>query len=365
MRECASAVKLREQPPITTMRVAGATGPLPRTRRLADPVPERPSLLDMRTARLTTALLLVLLTAGCGGTATSPQAPAAATDESAAAASVKAELTRHAEPAKHKPRAKAAPTGTAGAALAKLPVKGRAPKTGYERSQFGDGWLSVGGCDTRDRILKRDLTGMRYLDDCRVQSGTLADPYTATRIVFERGGASEVDIDHVVALSDAWQKGAQQWTPRQRVAFANDPLNLLSVQASANRRKSDGDAATWLPSNKSFRCAYVARQIAVKTKYRAWVSSGERDAIRRVLQTCPAQKLLKAGARVNVPVTHTTPDPEPTPDQEAGSGKHEIGTVYANCDAVRAAAKAPLLRGSADYAANPQMDRDHDGVACE
>jgi hypothetical protein len=315
----------------------------------------------MRTACLTTALLLVLLTAGCGGTAPSPQAPAAATAEStAAAAYVKAEPA-----AKRKPRSTAAATGTARAALARLPVKGRAPKTGYERSQFGDGWISVGGCDTRDRILKRDLTGTRYLDDCRVQSGTLADPYTATRIVFERGGASEVDIDHIVALSDAWQKGAQQWTPRQRVAFANDPLNLLAVQASANRRKSDGDAATWLPANKSFRCAYVARQIAVKAKYRAWVSSGERDAIRRVLQTCPAQKLPKAGARVNVPVTHTTPDPEPTPDQEAGSGKNGSGTVYANCDAVRDAAKAPLLRGSADYAANPQMDRDHDGVACE
>ena len=45
-----------------------------------------------------------------------------------------------------------------------------------------------------------------------MRSGELNDPYTAARITFQRGGANEVDIDHVVALSDAWQKGAQQWS---------------------------------------------------------------------------------------------------------------------------------------------------------
>jgi hypothetical protein len=195
----------------------------------------------------------------------------------------------------------------------------------------------------------------------------IADPYTAARIRFTRGGASEVDIDHVVALSDAWQKGAQQWPAAKRVAFANDPLNLLAVDAHTNRSKGDGDAATWLPPSKPFRCAYVARQVAVKTKYRAWVTGAERDAINRVLSACPGQKLPRAGGRVIVPVTHSTPQThthKPT-KRTSRSGRSGRGHAYANCDAVRAAGKAPLERGTPDYAANPQLDRDHDGVACE
>jgi hypothetical protein len=175
------------------------------------------------------------------------------------------------------------------AALDALAVKGRAPRTGYSRERFGDGWRSVAGCDTRDLVLRRDLTGARYDGDCIVRSGRLDDPYTARTVTFVRGGASEVDIDHVVALSDAWQKGAQSWPPDRREAFANDPLNLLSVDASTNRQKGDGDAATWLPPNKAFRCRYVARQVAVKRKYAVWVTQAEHDAIARVLAGCPGQ----------------------------------------------------------------------------
>lgn len=179
--------------------------------------------------------------------------------------------------------------GSALAAVSHLEVKGRAPKTGYRRDQFGDGWASVDGCDTRDRILARDLRAKRFRDAtrrCIVLSGRLADPYTSTTIMFARGGASEVDIDHVVALGDAWQKGAQRWPHDERVAFANDPLNLLAVDASANRQKGDGDTATWLPANKGFRCAYVARQVSVKLKYALSVTAAERDAMRRVLSGC-------------------------------------------------------------------------------
>ncbi|MFF0277926.1 HNH endonuclease family protein [Streptomyces sp. NPDC094447] len=184
--------------------------------------------------------------------------------------------------------------GTALAAVDTLTVKGRAPKTGYEREKFGAAWADVdgNGCGTRDDILKRDLNGVRFTDGhCKVASGTLTDdPYTGTTVRYLRG-RSKVDIDHVVALSDAWQKGAGTWDAETRRRFANDPLNLLAVDASTNRRKSDGDAATWLPPNKAYRCTYVARQIAVKKKYRVWVTGGERDAMKRVLATCPQQKL--------------------------------------------------------------------------
>ena len=124
--------------------------------------------------------------------------------------------------------------------------------------------------------------------DCKVQSGTLIDPYTGSTIKFVRGADSsdDVQIDHVVALSNAWQTGAQQLSFEQRVTFSNDPLNLLAVDGPTNEKKSDGDAATWLPPNKPFRCQYVKRQISVKAKYGLWVTAAEQAAMTRVLNTC-------------------------------------------------------------------------------
>jgi hypothetical protein len=132
-------------------------------------------------------------------------------------------------------------------------------------------------------------------EKCQVVSGTLNDPYTGKTIMFERGETSSqsVQIDHVVALSDAWQKGAQQLSYERRKELANDPLELLAVEGAANMQKSDGDAATWLPPNKPFRCQYVARQIAVKKKYSLWVTAAEKDAMIRVLVACPAEGLPK------------------------------------------------------------------------
>jgi hypothetical protein len=107
-----------------------------------------------------------------------------------------------------------------------------------------------------------------------------------------------VQIDHVVALSDAWQKGAQQLSAETRRAFANDSLNLLAVDGATNQGKGDGDAATWLPPNKPYRCSYAARQVAVKAKYGLWVTSPERDALGRILATCPSQRLPVVAAFV-------------------------------------------------------------------
>lgn len=178
-------------------------------------------------------------------------------------------------------------------ALEKLEVKGRAPKTDYSREQFGGDWVKIQGCDMRNIILARDVTNVVTNEKCHVLSGVLHDPYTGKVIQFQRGAdtSDEVQIDHVVALSDAWQKGAQQLTPGQREAFANDPLELLAVDGAANQQKSDGDAATWLPPQKTFRCQYVARQIAIKRKYSLWVTAAEKDAMKRVLSACPGQAL--------------------------------------------------------------------------
>lgn len=183
-------------------------------------------------------------------------------------------------------------TQPAVAALESLAIKGRAPKTGYTRTQFGDGWRQTGACDTRNDILARDLIKTE-IEDCKVKSGTLQDPYTAKTIQFNRGPntSSLVQIDHVVALSDAWQKGAQALTAMQREELANDPLELLAVDGPANQNKGDGDAATWLPPNKSYRCRYVARQIAVKKKYSLWVTLAEATAMKHILEICPSQQL--------------------------------------------------------------------------
>lgn len=178
-------------------------------------------------------------------------------------------------------------------ALKELAIKGRAPKTGYTRAQFGDGWQTINGCDTRNIILNRDMTGVKLDEECHVVSGVLNDPYSGKVINFTRGAdtSSSVQVDHVVALSDAWQKGAQQLSKDMRVKLANDPLELLAVDGLTNQNKSDGDAATWLPPNKAFRCQYVARQVAVKQKYSLWVTQAEHDTIEKILDSCPAQRL--------------------------------------------------------------------------
>ena len=177
--------------------------------------------------------------------------------------------------------------------LKMLSIKGRASKTDYSRAQFGDGWLTVVGCDTRNIILNRDLANVEVDSACNVIKGVLNDPYTGKVVQFTRGSATSADvqIDHVVALSDAWQKGAQQLTKQRRIEFASDPLELLAVDGPTNQKKMDGDAATWLPPNKVFRCQYVARQIAIKQKYGLWLTQAEYDAISLILTNCPAQPL--------------------------------------------------------------------------
>jgi hypothetical protein len=188
--------------------------------------------------------------------------------------------------------------GLATAVLETLAVKGRAPKTGYTRAQFGPAWADVdrNGCDTRNDILKRDLTSITYrakTRNCVVESGTLVDRYSGETINFVKGNISsmEVQIDHVVALSNAWQTGAFKLTAEQRKALSNDPLNLFAVKGRLNSQKGDGDAATWLPPLKSFRCSYVAQQIAVKAKYSLWVTAPEKAAMVSILAKCPTQKV--------------------------------------------------------------------------
>ena len=198
------------------------------------------------------------------------------------------------------PTAPSAPADSADtlAVLNSLEVRGRAPKTGYERALFGEPWtddvtveFGHNGCDTRNDILRRDLVDVVIkpgTNGCAVLTGTLNDPYTGTSAEFHRGPGSSADvqIDHVVALSDAWQTGAQQWDELKRRNFANDPLELQSTLGWINQQKGDGDAATWLPPNNAYRCTYVTRIVDIKAAYALWVTPAEHDAIANVLAGC-------------------------------------------------------------------------------
>jgi hypothetical protein len=332
-------------------------------------------------------------------TTTSPQQPR----PSAPAAAKKTTSAPTQDPSARAEKAvAAAKPGTALAAVGTLSVKGRAPMTGYSREQFGQAWHDYdhNGCDTRNDILRRDLKSAQIKagsHGCKVLSGDSApDPYAGTSIHFVYGGASEIDIDHVVALGDAWQKGAQQWSADKRLRLANDPLNLLAVSASANRQKGDADAATWLPANKAYRCSYVARQVAVKKYYGLWVTSAERDAMVRVLSACPSAQ-LPAGGNVplaqepaSAPVQTTTappPPPPPAPVQTtqappAPPPAPPGAQAFANCTELRTQYPHGVGRpGAVDhtsgtpvttfyvsqalYDANSGSDADGDGIACE
>jgi hypothetical protein len=248
--------------------------------------------------------------------------------------------------------------------LDELRIAGRGPKTGYSRERFGPAWYDVdrNGCDTRNDILTRDLRERTYRSatSCAVVSGLLDDPFTARTIAFKRDGTSEVDIDHVVSLSNAWVTGASRLTYSQRVAFANDPLNLLAVDAAANRQKSDGDAATWLPPNRSFRCAFVARQIGAKAKFGLYVTPAERDAMVRVLSTCPDQPSLTGGG----PTESGLQEPEPPTARDAAAGRASVDPDYGTCANAKAAGGGPYVRGQ-DPEYDFYNDGDSDGIVCE
>jgi hypothetical protein len=270
----------------------------------------------------------------------------------------------------------------ASAVLAALVVKGKAPMTGYDRvARFGVAWTddndAPGGhnsCRTRDDILARDLTHVVRRDDCTVTSGVLVDPYTRATIQFRAGAftSTAVQIDHVVALGNAWQSGAQQLSQESRVNFANDPLNLLAVDGPTNQEKGDANAAEWLPPSKAYRCYYVARQIAVKAKYHLSVTSPENDAMRRVLATCPGQNVPMEGQRPPVvtpapistalPASPTTTGPAPSGSCEPGYSPCLPVTGDLDCSDVRAMGLAPVrVTGSDRY----RLDRDGDGYGCE
>ncbi len=270
------------------------------------------------------ASALVLVSCGSSSSSSSSSRTTAASETGSTSTTAAAQVAP--PPSTPPTTAPASPaTTTALSGLATLPVKGRAPLTGYSRTQFGPAWTDDvtvadghNGCDTRNDILRRDLTDVVIkpgTHGCTVVSGVLQDPYTNTVIIFTRGvnTSAAVQIDHVVALGDAWQTGAQQLSLAVRTNMANDPLELLAVSGPTNEQKGDADAASWLPPNKAFRCSYVAIQVAVKMRYHLWVTESEHQAVANVLATCPTQPLPTGGPPAGASPTAVLPPAGPLP----------------------------------------------------
>lgn len=180
--------------------------------------------------------------------------------------------------------------------LAEIQTRAPVSSSGYSRHEFGERWADVdrNGCDTRNDVLGRDLIQAVPADQygCRIGSGVLIDPYSGERIIFRRGEATsaKVQIDHVVSMSDAWRKGAQDLSFKEREEFANDPLNLLAVDGEMNKAKSNFDASEWLPPRKDFHCEFVSIHVAVKYKYELWMTPQEHQSIQKLLEEqCPQQ----------------------------------------------------------------------------
>ncbi|MFB7588251.1 HNH endonuclease family protein [Streptomyces sp. NPDC056169] len=167
-----------------------------------------------------------------------------------------------------------------------LTTKGRGPKTGYDRDEFGYAWMDTAdgvplarnGCDTRNDLMNRDGQDVRFRagSDCVVVAMTLHDPYTGRTIEWRKQQATEVQIDHVVPLSYSWQMGAARWPENKRKQLANDVLNLLPVEGRANSAKQDSGPASWLPPNKKIRCAYAVRFAQVADKYELPVTTADK-----------------------------------------------------------------------------------------
>lgn len=166
------------------------------------------------------------------------------------------------------------------------------PLDDYDRAFFGTAWqrLEAHPCDTRNEVLQSWLVDMHTAGgtECKVESGWFIDPYTGHVVEFLRGPETsvEVHIDHVVALADAWRKGASEWTPSQAQEFANDYLNLLPTQGWVNEEKGALDASEWMPTNRGFWCFYSSQVVLVKHKYDLGVTDAELVALEEGLETC-------------------------------------------------------------------------------
>ncbi|MCZ7373659.1 HNH endonuclease family protein [Micromonospora sp. WMMC250] len=183
----------------------------------------------------------------------------------------------------------AAPPGipskaTAQSQLNALTVAAQGSSSGYSRDLFPH-WITISGsCNTREQVLKRDGTSVVVDSSCAATSGRWYSPYDGATWT----AASDVDIDHVVPLAEAWRSGASSWTTSRRQSFANDLTRpqLIAVTDNVNQSKGDQDPSTWQPPLSSYRCTYSKMWITVKYSWGLTLQSSEKSALQSMLNTC-------------------------------------------------------------------------------
>lgn len=227
--------------------------------------------------------------------------------------------------------------------------------TGYDRDLFPH-WTVTNGCSTRDRVLIEESASFAQVDPfgCRVVAGDWVSPFDG--IVWD--DPAEIQIDHLVALKEAWESGAWAWTEAERRDFANDmgdPRSLNAVTGSVNQSKSDLEPQNWLPPSPSARCQYVADWIAIKARWQLTMDAPEISFLRSYLPAeCPDLRVAPWDTvAVSVP---TVPSIAPAPESSND-------VYFANCSEARAAGAAPINVNEPGYRSG--LDRDKDGVACE
>ncbi|KAH8780875.1 hypothetical protein F5883DRAFT_166497 [Diaporthe sp. PMI_573] len=168
--------------------------------------------------------------------------------------------------------------------LASLTVSTQVDDGNYDRDLFPTWDTIEGTCNTREYVLKRDGTNVVVNSACTATSGSWFSPYDGATWT----AASDVDIDHMVPLKNAWISGANAWTTAQREAFANDVTRpqLWAVTDNVNQSKGDKNPANWKPPLSSFYCVYARSWVQVKYYYKLTVSSAEKTALTSMLNTC-------------------------------------------------------------------------------
>jgi hypothetical protein len=275
-------------PPRPAARAAGRGAVVP-----SSEAPRKRRRTLWMVAIVLAVLLLVVAGAAIAGAlgsrpATTAPAPASSGPTASAPPPASPSATSSVEPSASPP---ADPAAVARAQLAGLAVVSGTSATPYRRAAFGDPWIDVddNGCDTRNDILARDLLNPVFrTGGCKVLSGILIDPYDGQRVDFVSGPTTSplVQIDHVVALAWAWRHGAEDWTAQRRIAFANDPANLVAASEAMNQEKGADGPSRWLPPVRELRCGYVERWIGVLAVYRLGIDKADRAAADAVLRTC-------------------------------------------------------------------------------
>ena len=252
-----------------------------------------------------------------------------------------------------------APAGLALDILAAVVVEKEHP-AGYDRALFGyPADLDGDQCDTRSEVLQRDSITPAQVDPygCTVVAGDWVSAYDG--LTFTSPG--DLEIDHVVALKEAWDSGAWAWTAETRLAYANDlsdTRTLRAVSVSTNRSKGDRDPSNWLPNDPNDVCPFIADWVSIKTRWNLSMDSSEAGRIRNLLDDQCLGTVIAPSPTAMVAITPVSAAPAVVPVAQPTADAY-----YANCTAARAAGAAPLHVGEPGY--RSALDRDKDGIACE